>query len=101
MNVRQPTLRHLVVVVCLFSSLAFAQVSPESGPERPAVVAQRQPQAIAMAQSRADEWKRREILESQHGRSPFEMNSIGYLEMIVIPLLVFILILGVVRMQDF
>ena len=54
-----------------------------------------------MARSRADEWKRREILESQHGRSPFEMNSIGYLELIVIPLLVFILILGVVRMQDF
>jgi len=99
MNVRQQTLRHLAVVVCLFSSLAFAQVSPESSPERPVVVAQSQP--VAVARSRAEEWKRREILESQHGRSPFEVNSIGYLEMIVIPLLVFILILGVVRMQDF
>ncbi len=59
-----------------------------------------QPDAKAADESRADEWKRREIMKLQHGQNLLDANAVGYLEVIVVPLVVFILAIGVMRRND-
>ena len=58
------------------------------------------PDAQTADESRADEWKRREIMKLQHGQSLLDANAVSYLEVIVVPLVVFILAIGVVRRND-
>ena len=58
------------------------------------------PASQAVDTHRADEWQRREILNLEHGR-PSEQERLGYLDLVVIPLLLLMLIMGLMRLRNF
>ncbi|MDB6138753.1 MAG: hypothetical protein JWO94_1825 [Verrucomicrobiaceae bacterium] len=91
MKTLQPTLCCLLVALVVLFSSGFATALVPTTPSHPAPFLA-QTQVMASAPGNHE-------LPSHRSTTAIEANSMAYLEIIVIPLLLFILMVGVVRKQ--
>ena len=89
--------------VLLAAIFCFTTLSAEAGITASAPYSQEFRNDAQRDDSRAEEWQRREILDSHnhtHSNS-IDMNANPYVLLVVLPLIGFILLVALIRMNDF